>query len=104
MIISNKSNLIYSSAPPANIAYKNLANVEEDQDFESGNVTFRLDYDGGFNANWTAQCEQTDTRPAATVTWMIGNKISILIATLLIYNFEKGMVTNHLKWIIIFSR
>ena len=64
---------LWISAPPLSVAYKNLPDVEQDQDFESGNATFRLEYDEGFNANWTVQCEQSDTRPAATVTWMIGN-------------------------------
>ena len=65
-------NMYNFTAPPLSIAFKNLDVVEDNQDYESGNVTFELTYDGGFNANVTVQCEQIDTRPEASVTWMIG--------------------------------
>ena len=65
-------------APPDTIKFKNPTDpAEEGQDFESGSVTLNLTSTDGFTDNITVSCEALDSRPKATVTWMLGILLSL---------------------------
>ena len=57
--------------------FKNPDSIEDGQDWESGSVTFYMNQTDDSVGNVTASCETLDTRPKATVTWMIGNLLYI---------------------------
>ena len=63
-------------APPESVAFINNPNPSPDDtnDYTSGNVHYNLT-DPNPNAlnNVSVRCQASDSRPKATVTWMIGN-------------------------------
>ena len=65
---------MYILAPPESVAFINNPNPSPDDtnDYTSGSVTYNLT-DPNVPKNVTVRCEVLDSRPKATVTWMIGN-------------------------------
>ena len=68
------TNFLHILAPPESVAFINNPNPSPDDtnDYTSGSVTYNLT-DPNVPKNVTVRCEVLDSRPKATVTWMIGN-------------------------------
>ena len=68
---------LYTLAPPESIEFINNPNPSPDDtnDYTSGYVIYNLTDPNVLN-NVTVRCQASDSRPKATVTWMIGNHAS----------------------------
>ena len=73
---------MHISAPPESVAFINNPNPSPDDtnDYTSGSVTYNLT-DPSVPKNVTVRCEVLDSRPKATVTWMLGNYASFGLST-----------------------
>ena len=73
---------MYILAPPESVAFINNPNPSPDDtnDYTSRSVTYNLT-DPNVPKNVTVRCEVLDSRPKATVTWMIGNYASFGVST-----------------------
>ena len=76
------NNFLYILAPPESVAFINNPNPSPDDtnDYTSGYVTYNLTDPNALN-NVTVRCQASDSRPKATVTWMIGNYFSVWFIT-----------------------
>ena len=76
------NNFLHTLAPPESVAFINNPNPSPDDtnDYTSGSVTYNLT-DPNVPKNVTVRCEVLDSRPKATVTWMIGNYAPFGVST-----------------------
>ena len=70
---------LYTLAPPESIEFINNPNPSPDDtnDYTSGYVIYNLtDPDPNALNNVSVRCQASDSRPKATVTWLIGKHAS----------------------------